>query len=84
MFPDVSLERVTRDDVQRMREWLDDPEVNSLWYGLGEDGLLIDNEHGSTVMEPCSLSISTQSNPRCPSISTTGAEGKVIITPNTA
>ena len=22
-----------------MKEWLDDPEVNSLWYGLGDDGL---------------------------------------------
>ena len=39
MFPDVSLEPVTREDVQRMREWLDDPEVNSLWYGRGDDGL---------------------------------------------
>jgi RimJ/RimL family protein N-acetyltransferase len=41
MFPNVSLEPVTRDDVQRMKEWLDDPEVNSLWYGLGDDGLPI-------------------------------------------
>lgn len=39
MFPDVSLEAVTREDVQRMRDWLDDPEVNSLWYGLDDDGL---------------------------------------------
>ncbi len=38
MFPDVSLSPVTREDVQRMRQWLDDPEVNSLWYGLGDDG----------------------------------------------
>ena len=41
MFPDVSLKPVTRDDVQRMKEWLDDPEVNTLWYGLGDDGLPI-------------------------------------------
>ncbi|PKB63478.1 MAG: hypothetical protein BZY80_06840 [SAR202 cluster bacterium Io17-Chloro-G2] len=39
MFPDVSLESVTREDVQRMKEWLDDPEVNSLWYGLGDNGV---------------------------------------------
>ena len=38
MFPDVSLQPVSRDDIQRMKEWLDDPEVNSLWYGLGDDG----------------------------------------------
>jgi len=41
MFPEVSLEPVTRDDVQRMKDWLDDPEVNSFWYGLGDDGLPI-------------------------------------------
>jgi len=38
MFPDVSLSPVTREDVQRMKEWLDDPEVNSSWYGLDDDG----------------------------------------------
>jgi hypothetical protein len=35
----------------------------------------------STVIEPCSLSSRIQSNPRCPSISTTGGEGNVHITP---
>src|SRR3989442_97831 len=34
----------------------------------------------STVMEPCSLSSRIQSNPRWPSISTTGGEGKVHVT----
>ena len=38
----------------------------------------------STVMEPCSLSSKTQSNPRWPSISTTGGEGKVHMTPKAA
>src|SRR5436853_7873364 len=38
----------------------------------------------STVMEPCSLSSRIQSNPRWPSISTTGGEGKVHMTPNAA
>ena len=39
MFPDVSLTEVTREDVQRMKEWLDDPEVNAMWYGLDDNGL---------------------------------------------
>ena len=39
MFPDVNLAPVTREDVQRMKEWLDDPEVNALWYGLDDSGL---------------------------------------------
>ena len=38
MFPKVSLTTVTREDVQRVDEWLNDPEVNSSWYGLGEGG----------------------------------------------
>ena len=38
----------------------------------------------STVMEPCSLSSRIQSNPRWPSISTTGGEGKVHMTPKAA
>ena len=37
MFPDITLAEVTREDVQRLSEWLDDPEVNSLWYGVGDD-----------------------------------------------
>ena len=39
MFPDVALTQVSRDDVGRMSEWLNDPEVYSSWYGLGEDGV---------------------------------------------
>lgn len=36
MFPQISLVSLTREDVQRVAEWLDDPEVNALWFG--EDG----------------------------------------------
>ena len=39
MFPEVTLVSITRADVQRMADWLDDEEVNSLWYGLDDDGL---------------------------------------------
>ena len=39
MFPEVSLLTQTREDVQRLVQWLDDNEVNSLWYGRGPDGL---------------------------------------------
>ena len=38
MFPEVSLLPPTREDVQRMADWLDDSEVSSLWYGRGDDG----------------------------------------------
>ena len=38
MFPQVTLSAVTREDVKRLLEWLSDREVNSSWYGLGEDG----------------------------------------------
>ena len=34
MFPTVSLStEVSREDVSRLRDWLRDPEVSSLWYG---------------------------------------------------
>ena len=39
MLPDVALLPPSREDVQRLVQWLDDNEVNSLWYGRGEDGL---------------------------------------------
>jgi diamine N-acetyltransferase len=39
MFPQITLATVTREDVQRIAEWLNDKEVNSSWYGLGDDGL---------------------------------------------
>lgn len=38
MFPEVKLTTGTREDVKRIMEWLDDAEVNSMWYGLGDDG----------------------------------------------
>ncbi|MQF94081.1 MAG: GNAT family N-acetyltransferase [SAR202 cluster bacterium] len=38
MFPEVKLAAPTREDVQRMAEWLTDPEVNEVWYGVGDDG----------------------------------------------
>lgn len=38
MFPQVTLSPVTRENIKRVLEWLSDREVNSSWYGLGEDG----------------------------------------------
>ena len=38
MFPAVTLVTPTRDDIQRMADWLSDTEVNTVWYGVGEDG----------------------------------------------
>ena len=38
MFPQVSLTAPTRDDVERLMGWLEDDEVNTSWYGLGDDG----------------------------------------------
>ena len=38
MFPEVTLTTITHPDVQRMADWLDDEEVNSLWYGLDDQG----------------------------------------------
>lgn len=39
MFPEIILTPPTREDIARIADWLDDTEVNSMWYGLGEDGL---------------------------------------------
>ena len=39
MFPLVSLAVPTRQDVERLTEWLKDDDVNASWYGLGDDGL---------------------------------------------
>ena len=39
MFPQVTLKSLTREDVRRLAEWLDDSEVSAFWYGSGEDGL---------------------------------------------
>lgn len=38
MFPKINLVSLTREDVQRVAEWLDDPDVNSLWFGEDENG----------------------------------------------
>ena len=38
MFPEVALTGTTREDVSRMAEWLGDGDVNTMWYGLGDDG----------------------------------------------
>ena len=38
MFPQVELTSLTREDVQRVADWLGDPEVNSLWYGEDDKG----------------------------------------------
>ena len=38
MFPRITLASVTREDVQRVNDWLTEQEVNQSWYGLGEDG----------------------------------------------
>ena len=38
MFPQVSLTAPTRSDVERLMGWLTDDEVNTSWYGLGDDG----------------------------------------------
>ena len=38
MFPQIELNSLTLEDVQRVADWLDDPEVNSLWYGEDEAG----------------------------------------------
>ncbi len=38
MFPPVTLTPLTREDVERLAEWLDDEEVNAFWYGAGDDG----------------------------------------------
>ena len=38
MFPEVTLTAPTREDIQRMADWLDDPDVSAVWYGVGDDG----------------------------------------------
>ena len=38
MLPEVRLVKVTRDDVTRMAEWLQDEEVHASWYGTDEQG----------------------------------------------
>ena len=38
MWPEVMLREVSRDDVARIGEWLQDEEVNTSWYGRDESG----------------------------------------------
>ena len=38
MTTDVALTNPTKDDVERLHDWLQDTEVNASWYGMGEDG----------------------------------------------
>ena len=38
MFPEVALTTPTREDVERLGEWLKDPEVNAVWFGVDDDG----------------------------------------------
>lgn len=38
MFPEVTLTAPTREDVERLLGWLEDDDVNTAWYGLGDDG----------------------------------------------
>jgi RimJ/RimL family protein N-acetyltransferase len=38
MLPETILAPVTREDVQRLAQWLEDDDVNGSWYGRGEDG----------------------------------------------
>lgn len=38
MYPQIALSAVEREDVQRVSDWLTDPEVCASWYGLGDDG----------------------------------------------
>ena len=38
MLAQIALTPPTREDVQRLVQWLDDDEVNSLWYGRGPNG----------------------------------------------
>ncbi len=38
MYPQVELVPLTRQDVERVAQWLDDPDVNALWFGEDESG----------------------------------------------
>jgi RimJ/RimL family protein N-acetyltransferase len=39
MFPEVQLTSITRQDVARVEEWLNDAEVNTSWYGVDQNGI---------------------------------------------
>ena len=38
MLPEIRLTQVSREDVTRVAQWLDDEEVNGSWYGASEQG----------------------------------------------
>lgn len=38
MFPSVSLAQPAREDVERLMGWLEDEEVRTSWYGMGDEG----------------------------------------------
>ena len=38
MLPEVVLQQISRDDVSRMDQWLQDEEINSSWYGNDDSG----------------------------------------------
>lgn len=38
MYPQIALNPLARDDVRRVAEWLNDADVNSLWYGVDANG----------------------------------------------
>lgn len=38
MLPEVNLSVPSKEDIERLAVWLEDTEVNSSWYGLGDDG----------------------------------------------
>ena len=39
MLPRIKLLPVSRDDVKRIASWLEDDEVNSIWYGRNQEGI---------------------------------------------
>lgn len=34
----IELRKISSEDIRRMSSWISDPEVNSSWYGLDDDG----------------------------------------------
>jgi RimJ/RimL family protein N-acetyltransferase len=50
MFPEVTLVTPTREDIQRMADWLDDSEVNAVWYGVGDDGKALHTSYTPEVI----------------------------------
>ena len=38
MIPKITLETVSREDIERINLWLEDGEISDSWYGLDGDG----------------------------------------------